>query len=90
MATDAAADRSRPLTGGVEHYSNGSVECIDGLRASMSDEQFIGFCKGNVMKYLWRFEHKGNPLADLQKAADYLEWLRKAVDRREWKSQKKS
>ena len=56
----------------------------------MSDEQFIGFCKGNVMKYLWRFEHKGNPLADLQKAADYLEWLRKAVDRREWKGQKKS
>ena len=54
----------------------------------MSEEQFIGFCKGNVMKYLWRFEHKGNPLADLQKAADYLEWLRKAVDRREWKGQK--
>ena len=41
------------------HYTNGRVECIDAIEASMSKEQFIGFLKGNVQKYLWRFDNKG-------------------------------
>lgn len=42
-----------------EHYTKGGVECIDAIAASMSREQFIGFLKGNVQKYLWRFDSKG-------------------------------
>ncbi len=41
------------------HYTGGNVECIDAIEASMSREQFIGFLKGNVEKYLWRFDTKG-------------------------------
>ena len=41
------------------HYTSGNVECIDAIAASMSREQFIGFLKGNVQKYLWRFDSKG-------------------------------
>jgi hypothetical protein len=54
------------------HYNNGSIECIEGIQASMSDEAFAGYLKGNCMKYLWRYDYKGKPVEDLQKAQWYL------------------
>lgn len=56
------------------HYTNGGVECIDAIRSSMSEEAFAAYCKGNVIKYLWRYENKGG-LEDLEKARVYLGWL---------------
>lgn len=56
------------------HYVKGGVECIDAIKASMTPEAFAGYCKGNVMKYIFRYENKGG-IEDLQKAAVYLEWL---------------
>jgi malate/lactate dehydrogenase len=41
----------------------------------MSDEEFQGYCKGNAMKYLWRYKYKGKPVEDLKKAQWYLEKL---------------
>lgn len=59
-----------------KHYTFGGVECIDAIRASMSSEAFKGFCKGNVLKYLWRYERKNkNKVEDLKKARIYLDWL---------------
>ena len=57
------------------HYTKGGIECIEAIRASMSDEQFKGYLKGNVMKYLWRFEHKGKAVEDLLKSQWYLNRL---------------
>ena len=54
------------------HYTYGKIECIDGIEESMSTEAFRGYCKGAAMKYLWRYERKGKPLEDLQKAQWYL------------------
>lgn len=54
-----------------EHYCKGGVECIDAIEASMDADAFMGFLKGNVIKYLWRYEHKGG-LEDLRKAEFYL------------------
>lgn len=54
------------------HYTKGGIECIDGIRASMTDEAFLGYLKGNVLKYLWRYESKHDPAEDLQKALWYL------------------
>jgi hypothetical protein len=59
------------------HYTGSKVECISAIEASMSEVQFKGFLKGQVMKYLWRYEHKGNPLQDIEKAEWYLSRLRK-------------
>ena len=61
------------------HYASGAVECIDAIQASMTTEQFVGYCKGNAMKYLWRFDQKGNAKQDLEKAAWYLDRLQRAV-----------
>lgn len=58
------------------HYTFGGIECIDALKASMSKEAFCGFCKGNVLKYIWRYERKNkNKVIDLLKARQYLDWL---------------
>lgn len=48
------------------HYNNRDIgfECIDLV-------QYQPFCTGNVIKYLWRYRSKGNPLEDLQKARWY-------------------
>jgi hypothetical protein len=55
------------------HYK-GEIECIAAIKASMSQQQFKGYLKGNIMKYLWRYDRK-NGLEDLQKADVYLQWL---------------
>jgi hypothetical protein len=57
------------------HYTLGSVECIDAIEASLTNEAFCGYLKGNVLKYLWRYETKFNSLQDLQKAEWYLKRL---------------
>ena len=56
------------------HYNQNGIECIDAIKASMSSTAFKGYLKGNVMKYIWRYENK-NKLEDLQKANVYLGWL---------------
>lgn len=57
------------------HYTEGDVECIDAIKASMSFEEFVGYLKGNCVKYLWRYRNKGKALEDLKKAQWYLERL---------------
>lgn len=53
------------------HYNCGAVECIDAIESSMEPNEFRSFCKGNIIKYIWRYEHK-NGLEDLKKAQWYL------------------
>ena len=59
------------------HYNEGGIECIDAIEASMSQEAFRGYLKGNMLKYLWRYEHKGGK-EDLDKANWYLTKLRRS------------
>jgi len=64
-----------------KHYSlnEHGIECIEAIEASMSTEGFQGMCKGNVIKYLWRYKYKGNPLQDLEKAQWYLDRLIESI-----------
>jgi len=57
-----------------QHYASGAIECIEAIEASMSSEAFKGFLKGNVQKYVWRYEGKGG-VESLQKAQWYLNRL---------------
>lgn len=57
------------------HYTAGKIECIEAIKESMTKEEYRGYLKGQVMKYIWRYQKKGKPLEDLQKAQQYLEWL---------------
>jgi len=68
------AKTSKDMVNHPPHYNSGEIECIDAIQASMSREGFISYCKGNIIKYLWRFEHK-NGLEDLEKAGWYFDKL---------------
>jgi hypothetical protein len=56
-----------------DHYKN-AVETIDAIEASMTPEAFRGYLKGNVIKYVTRYEKK-NGVEDLKKANWYLSKL---------------
>ena len=64
------ADTTNPA-----HYKTGDVECIDAIRAQLTPEQFKGYLKASLVKYVWRYEHKGAALADLEKGKWFLERL---------------
>lgn len=65
------------LVNSPAHYASGGIECIDAIEASMTPEEFQGYCKGNLIKYTWRYRDKGGT-QDLQKARWYLDRLIKS------------
>lgn len=56
------------------HYNKGGIECINAIQSSMTHEAFCGYLKGNVQKYMWRYENKGG-VESLKKAQWYLNKL---------------
>ena len=52
------------------HYNNGKIECIEAIEAMLSHEEFVGYLRGNSLKYRWRFRYK-NGIQDLDKATWY-------------------
>jgi len=62
-----------------EHYRQGGLECIEAIEASMSREEFQGYLKGNIEKYVWRYRYK-NGAQDLHKARWYLDRLILALE----------
>ena len=59
------------------HYNNGSIECIEAIEAMLSKDEYIGYLRGNALKYMWRFRYKSKPFEDLRKARWYEERLMK-------------
>lgn len=63
------------------HYTGAGIECIEAIKASMTPDALAGYLKGNVQKYLWRYEKKVNPVEDLKKARWYLDYLINELDK---------
>ena len=64
------------------HYGNGQIECIDYLDDFMTTEEFIGYLRGNIGKYMHRWRYK-NGLEDLRKAEWYLKKLVSVMEEKE-------
>ena len=62
-----------------EHYNQGTIECIDAIEAMLSQEEFVGYLRGNSLKYRWRFRYK-NGIEDLRKAEWYERRLLKVLE----------
>jgi hypothetical protein len=62
------------------HYTQGGIECIKAIEASMTPEGFQDYCKGNVLKYIWRWREK-NGVEDLRKASVYLYWMIESAEK---------
>jgi len=57
------------------HYTaGGGIECIEAIEAQQTLEEFRGYLKGCITKYLWRERYKGG-IESLEKAKWYLERL---------------
>ena len=54
---------------GGDHYAVMKIQPIEFILANE-----LGFCEGNVIKYLCRYKRK-NGLEDLKKARQYLDFL---------------
>ena len=57
------------------HYNNGSIECIEAIEAMLTPDEFVGYLRGNSLKYRWRMRYKNNPVQDMEKA----EWYEKKL-----------
>ena len=80
-------DEVEPTNNAVQHpshYTQGGIECIEAIKASMTADGFCDYCKGNIIKYIWRWRDKGG-VEDLRKASVYLNWLINAADGKEKK-----
>ena len=53
-----------------KHYNQGKIEVWDLMELALSDEEFRGYLKGNQIKYLLRYKHKGK-VEDLKKLRAY-------------------
>ena len=56
------------------HYGTGSIECIEYIEDFITEEEWIGYLRGNIAKYLHRWRYKSG-LQDLEKAAWYMDRL---------------
>ena len=61
------------MTTSPDHYQGAGLECIDAIFAMLGRDGFIAFCRGNSLKYRWRYERKDGA-ADLAKARVYERW----------------
>ena len=59
----------------IPHYADSQIQPIDFIEANFSPDEYCGYLKGNVIKYIARYQHKGCALEDLSKASVYLDWL---------------
>ncbi|CAK0756478.1 hypothetical protein CCP4SC76_2780008 [Gammaproteobacteria bacterium] len=64
---------------GGKHYLK-KIQPWDAMEAWMSREQFIGFLRGNVIKYIARCDDKGG-IEDLRKAEHYLNKMIEVMER---------
>ena len=61
-----------------EHYGGDTpYECIKVMEHWLSEDEFVGFCQGNALKYLCRANKKNpsNPEEDYKKALWYIQKL---------------
>lgn len=64
------------------HYKNLAIDTLELMSVNFSDEAYMGFLEGNVLKYVMRYKMK-NGVQDLRKAQYYLELLINRQEMRE-------
>lgn len=66
------------------HYTRGDVECIDAIESAVEGLHGAdAFLTGQVIKYEYRWRHKGDPRENLLKARWYLNRQIARVEREE-------
>lgn len=61
------------------HYDT-SIQPIETMQANMTPEEFLGYLKGNIIKYACRCGRKDEPLKEAKKIKEYAGWLVDALE----------
>lgn len=61
------------------HYET-AHQPIETMQANMTPEEFVGFLKGNIIKYACRCGRKDAPKKEAAKIRQYAEWLVEALE----------
>ena len=56
-----------------KHYNVGDIEVIEYIKDKLTKEEYIGYCMGNVIKYVSRYKHK-NGKEDSSFSTKTSEW----------------
>ena len=64
------------------HYNKGGIGCIDAIKACQG-EGFKYYLQGSILKYVWRYEHKGKLIQDLEKAKWFINKLIETTQERD-------
>jgi hypothetical protein len=57
------------------HYNRGGIECIDAIRAQLSDTEWQGYLRGQIAKYNWRLGAKDDVTQEAGKLLFYSRLL---------------
>lgn len=60
------------------HYHT-KVQSLEAMQANMAPEEFIGFLKGNIIKYACRCGRKDAAIKEAEKIMRYSMWLVSAL-----------
>ena len=66
---------------GGNHYASKAVQPWDAMQAWLSREEFAGYLRGNVIKYMARCNDKGG-IEDVQKARHYIDKLIEVLEQK--------
>ncbi len=72
-------ETKQPPDGGTSqeatHYQLLQQQPIEIMQTLFSPEEFKGFLRGNIIKYVLRYGHKDDCRKEAEKIAQYAQWL---------------
>lgn len=57
------------------HYDSTKIQPIEFMQSIFTPQEFEGFLKGNIIKYIQRLGKKDEPLKESAKILRYAQWL---------------
>ena len=61
------------------HYTIGGIEAYEVINSKLTEEEWRGYLKGNVLKYMLRANFKDSHKEDILKAQWYLNKLTESI-----------
>lgn len=75
IEVDEKADTDKDMVNHPDHYTRTEREVIDTMRGAMTNEEFTGYLKGNILKYTLRMGLKDSVSQEAGKIKAYTDYL---------------
>lgn len=73
------------------HYQHGGKEVIDIIKDATTGSEFEGYCMGNIIKYICRYNYKNKSgIDDVKKLIAYAGFLIKYLEEKELEDEKQN